>query len=86
MSEFSATGRRCVCCNRWAGARSPGSQPDHVLVEDDAAKGLCTEGPWHGTPRGVRNACGQWVRWVVLDESPPAAAAGETQPRSRASS
>ncbi len=82
MSDHPVGARRCVSCNRWAGERSPGSAPEHVFVKDDAAKGLCTEGPWHGTPRGVRNACGQWVRWFGLGDQPD----GADQLRNRASS
>jgi len=36
-------------------------------------RGLCTEGPWHGSLRGPRNACGQWLQWerIALPVTPP---------------
>ena len=42
---------------------------DGVSVELDPAnsRGACNEGPWHGSLRGPRNACGQWLRWVAME-------------------
>lgn len=62
---------RCPTCRRWAGARRIGEDGVSVLLDPAQPRGTCTEGPWHGTLRGPRNACGQWVAWL----EPPAASA-----------
>lgn len=58
--------RRCPTCNRWGGSRL--LAPDGVTVELDPQnnRGKCNEGPWHGTMRGPRNACGQWLQWIEI--------------------
>lgn len=72
MPVQSAHDKRCLSCKRWGGARRPGAEPDTVEYEEGAS-GLCNEGPWHGSLRRARNACGQWVRWAALDpQTPPA--------------
>jgi hypothetical protein len=58
--------RRCVSCNRWGGARQPGADGDSVVYDAALDRGPCQEGPWHGTLRGPRNACGHWLRWTAL--------------------
>ncbi|MCK9987826.1 MAG: hypothetical protein AzoDbin1_04298 [Azoarcus sp.] len=65
MPVQPADRKRCVSCKRWGGARKPGANPGEVEYEDDA-RGPCNEGPWHGTLRSPRNACGQWVMWAEL--------------------
>lgn len=69
MSIQSAELRKCTTCNRWGGVRRAGAEPGTVELEDGNDRGPCMDGPWHGSPRGPRNACGQWVRWVVLDDA-----------------
>jgi hypothetical protein len=58
--------KRCVSCNRWGGVRRPGAEPDTVEYDENNDRGPCVEGPWHGSLRSPRNACGQWVLWVAL--------------------
>ncbi|BAL24430.1 hypothetical protein [Azoarcus sp. KH32C] len=58
--------KRCVSCNRWGGKRKPGSAAGEVEYDEHDDKGECIEGPWHGSLRSPRNACGQWVLWVEL--------------------
>lgn len=60
--------KRCISCNRWHGRRRPGEAPDTVEVASAAVRGVCIEGPWHRSLRGVRSACGQWVRWTALSQ------------------
>lgn len=58
--------KRCISCNRWGGERRPGSGRGAVEYDEANARGLCIEGPWHGTLRGPTNACGRWIVWVEL--------------------
>ncbi|HAY09890.1 MAG TPA: hypothetical protein DCY18_08155 [Thauera sp.] len=58
--------RRCISCDRWHGRRRPGDAPDTVEVASPTVRGVCIEGPWHRSLRGVRSACGQWLRWREL--------------------
>ena len=62
--------KRCISCNRWHGRRRPGEAPDTVEVASAAVRGVCIEGPWHRSLRGVRSACGQWLRWTALPPDP----------------
>ena len=62
--------KRCTSCNRWQGRRRPGEAPDTVEVASAAVRGVCIEGPWHRSLRGVRSACGQWLRWTALPPDP----------------
>lgn len=62
--------KRCISCNRWGGERTPGTTPGEVEYDSARDRGPCIEGPWHGTLRGPRNACGQWVLWVKLVPPP----------------
>lgn len=55
---------RCPTCRRWAGVRHIADDGENVLLDPAQPRGACTEGPWHGTLRGPRNACGQWVAWL----------------------
>ena len=57
---------RCPTCKRWDGPRHRGPDGDETLLDDADATGLCTDGPWHGSRRGARNACGQWICWISL--------------------
>ncbi len=67
--------RRCPTCNRWGGWRRVGEDGCSVELHPTEQRGLCQEGPWHGSLRGPRNACGQWSRWIRIvpaaDQSPP---------------
>lgn len=58
--------RRCPSCERWGGVRRLGA--DRMAIELDPAnnRGRCNEGPWHGSLRGPRNACGQWKPWIEI--------------------
>lgn len=58
--------KRCLSCDRWGGTRRPGEAPGEVEYDEANPRGPCVEGPWHGSLRGPRNACGQWVLWVAL--------------------
>ena len=62
--------KRCISCNRWHGRRRPGEAPDTVEVASAAVRGVGIEGPWHHSFRGVRSACGQWLRWTALPPDP----------------
>lgn len=58
--------KRCASCERWSGSRSPGEVPETVAVADERAVGLCRGGPWDGSERRARSACGRWTRWLAL--------------------
>ena len=62
--------KRCISCTGWHGRRRPGEAPDTVEVASAAVRGVCIEGPWHRSLRGVRSACGQWLRWTALPPDP----------------
>lgn len=70
MASQPVERRRCLSCNRWAGARTLGPEPETVAYDEDNDRGDCQDGPWHGTNRGPRNACGQWLRWAALGPAP----------------
>lgn len=72
MSKPLAELRRCPTCQRWAGERTLGADGFSVELNPDNSRGQCTEGPWHGSMRGPRNACGQWVQWERIALPPPA--------------
>ena len=69
--------KRCTACKRWQGVRRIGEQPGTVEYDAEADKGLCHEGPWHGSLRSARSACGRWVQWAALGELPAAGECGE---------
>jgi hypothetical protein len=58
--------KRCASCERWSGSRQIGVQPETVQIEDERALGLCQGGPWDGSERRARSACGRWTRWLAL--------------------
>ena len=58
--------RRCASCERWSGVRQCNSTVDSVLIEAETAIGLCCGGPWDGSERRARSACGHWLRWHAL--------------------
>ncbi|MDD3677294.1 MAG: hypothetical protein RBS10_10835 [Thauera propionica] len=58
--------RRCPTCNRWGGRRALEADGQTVQLDPENSRGTCNEGPWHGSLRGPRNACGQWLRWVAI--------------------
>lgn len=59
--------KRCASCERWGGSRQVGTQPETVEIDDERAVGLCQGGPWDGSERRARSACGRWIRWLALD-------------------
>ncbi len=83
--------RRCPTCNRWGGWRRVGADGSTVELDPAAPRGPCREGPWHGSLRGPRNACGQWLRWIEIvpetaDQSPPSPPASPSPAVSAAAS
>lgn len=74
MSVQVAELRRCPTCNRWGGRRTLGEDGTSVALDPTNNRGPCCEGPWHGSMRGPRNACGQWLQWVQIKpaDHPPA--------------
>ncbi|MFC5301399.1 hypothetical protein [Azospira restricta] len=70
MPEQAVDRRRCASCERWSGARSAGGDGASVLIASETATGTCVGGPWDGSERRARSACGQWLRWQALP--PPA--------------
>ena len=48
------------------GATRAGEAPGKVAIDSDTVAGLCVGGPWDGSPRLARSACGRWVRWQAL--------------------
>ena len=68
--------RRCPTCNRWGGKRDLDDDGITVHLHPTEQRGTCNEGPWHGSQRGPRNACGQWLRWTMIaaDATDPASA------------
>ncbi|ATE59576.1 hypothetical protein [Thauera sinica] len=58
--------RRCPTCNRWGGERRIGEDGRTVHLNPANSRGPCNEGPWHGSLRGPRNACGQWLQWTEI--------------------
>lgn len=58
--------KRCASCTRWTGMRRPGEMPDTVEIEAETATGLCNGGPWDGSERRARSACGHWLRWAAI--------------------
>lgn len=68
--------RRCASCQRWSGARAPGGEPLSVSIESEQASGLCIDGPWNGSERRARSACGKWTLWLRLESGAVAPGAG----------
>lgn len=58
--------RRCPTCNRWGGKRDLDADGVTVRLHPTEQRGACNEGPWHGSLRGPRNACGQWLPWIMI--------------------
>jgi len=71
--------RRCPTCQRWAGSRRIGDDGHQVELDPAQPRGNCTEGPWHGSSRGPRNACGQWLKWECI--APPVTDDGSAPPQ-----
>jgi len=61
--------KRCASCERWSGSRQPGTTPDIVLIEAETSTGICQDGPWDGSERRARSACGHWKCWSILAAS-----------------
>lgn len=66
MSTVDADIRRCCTCQRWDGPRHVGMVVGTVCFEHDEVRGQCVDGPWHGSSRNLRNACGRWFQWLEL--------------------
>lgn len=66
MPCHDADRKRCATCDRWSGPRAPDEAPGKVAIDSDTVAGLCVGGPWDGSPRLARSACGRWVRWQAL--------------------
>ncbi|HRD34982.1 MAG TPA: hypothetical protein PLR02_12080 [Rhodocyclaceae bacterium] len=64
---------RCTTCNRWGGRRRVGEDGHTVLLDPTRPRGPCVRGPWHGSLRGPRNACGYWLIWAKLEPAGPPA-------------
>lgn len=58
--------RRCPSCQRWGGVRRLAADGHKVELDPLHPRGPCLEGPWHGSLRGPRNACGQWLQWQAI--------------------
>lgn len=69
---LAASAKRCLCCNRWGGKRVPRPEQDGIAYDPAAPQGPCVDGPWNGTLRGPRNACGHWLKWSALPPDPEA--------------
>jgi hypothetical protein len=63
LLKHSVDRKRCASCERWSGFRQAGSTPDYVLIEAETSTGLCQGGPWDGSERRARSACGHWRCW-----------------------
>ncbi|MBI2309241.1 MAG: hypothetical protein HYU78_18270 [Rhodocyclales bacterium] len=70
MAVQAVAKRRCASCERWSGPRAPAEDGGHVRIESETSTGLCVGGPWDGSERRARSACGQWRRWQILPEEP----------------
>lgn len=66
MCTLAADLRRCCTCHRWDGPRRVGLEAGTVCFPDGEALGRCVDGPWDGSQRNLRNACGRWVQWLAL--------------------
>lgn len=62
--------KRCASCQRWSGVRQPGPTPDVVMIEAETSVGICQGGPWDGSERRARSACGHWQCWPLLLPTP----------------
>jgi len=60
---------RCASCERWQGERRPGADGQSVEISSELASGLCCGGPWDGSERRARSACGRWTIWQPLARS-----------------
>ena len=60
---------RCASCNRWSGPRAIGALPQTVEIDSELSTGLCVDGPWNGSERRARSACGQWTVWLAINAS-----------------
>lgn len=69
MPLQSAALCRCATCERWDGPRTVGGDAGSVRIGSETDGGICVGGPWDGTPRRARSACGRWLRWHKLGES-----------------
>jgi hypothetical protein len=61
---------RCPSCTRWGGKRTLAADGITVELDSTENRGPCCEGPWHGSMRGPRNACGQWRQWEAIQLQP----------------
>lgn len=61
--------KRCGSCERWSGERQPGDDGRSVLVAAETSVGLCRGGPWDGSDRRARSACGHWQCWAAVEQA-----------------
>jgi hypothetical protein len=66
MAEQSAALHRCASCQRWSGPRRVGATPQSVEIDSELSTGVCVDGPWNGSERRARSACGRWIVWPAL--------------------
>ncbi len=57
--------RRCASCERWGGERRA-CPPEYVEITAETSCGPCQGGPWNGSERRARSACGHWTAWSAL--------------------
>lgn len=69
LIENARSVKKCLTCQRWSGWRQADSRLDNIAYDPSRLLGECIEGPWHGSLRSVRNACGRWVVWEKLVSS-----------------
>ncbi len=60
--------KRCGSCERWSGLRQAGPTPDVVMIESETSTGLCQGGPWDGSERRARSACGHWQQLSTIPQ------------------
>ena len=68
--DMPVSRKRCAACERWGGSRALGSEPETVAIASETDTGPCQGGPWNGSERRARMACGHWLRWTALGPDP----------------
>lgn len=58
--------RRCGTCARWGGPRAPAPEAAAVRLAAETVSGPCLGGPWDGSERRARAACGRWQAWPAV--------------------
>jgi hypothetical protein len=44
----------------------PGHEAGSVMVDSETTPGICRGGPWDGSERRARSACGHWLIWPAI--------------------